>query len=117
MNTIRRDGNGGFIVGRMFFGTLLAVAASIGFTTGDMGDFLDGPEKVRRIERIEVELDNLTQRFEEHVTSNINERRDAARDVESRFEAVTTRLDAQSKRLDEIYRLLLEQAGTDEDNG
>lgn len=116
MNTIRRDGNGGFIVGRLFFATVLGLVGMLGFTTGDMGDFLDGPEKVRRIERIEVELDNLTQRFEQHVKSNINERRDAARDVESRFSDVATRLESQSKRLDEIYRLLLERVGADEDS-
>ncbi|SRR6056297_1938595 len=107
MNTIRRDGNGGFIVGRMFFAAVLALAGTLGFTTGDLGDFLDGPEKVRRIERIEVELDNLTERFESHVKSNIDERKQASRAVERRFDELKQRMDAQTQRLDAIYRILV----------
>jgi uncharacterized coiled-coil protein SlyX len=107
MNTIRRDGNGGFIVGRTFFGVVLAIAGTLGFTTGDLGDFLDGPEKVRRIERIEVELDNLTERFEAHVKSNIDERKQASRAVERRFDELKERMDAQTQRLDAIYRILV----------
>lgn len=111
---IKGDGNGGFNVGKALFWLLLTLVAGVSFTTGDMGDFLDGPNKVRRIERIEVGLVNLTERFESHVKSNIDERRDAARAVESRFGEVSKRLEGQSERLDAIYQLLVEERARDD---
>ena len=100
------DGNGGFNVGKALFWLLLTLVAGVSFTTGDFGDFLDGPSKVRRVERIEVELGNLTKRFEKHVESNIDERRMAAEAVETRFGEISKRMAAQTKRLDDIYNIL-----------
>jgi len=103
------DGNGGLHVGKALFWLLMTLVAGVGFTTGDLGDFLDGPTKVRRIERIEVELSNLTKRFEEHVEGNIDDRRDASLAVEQRFEDLTKRMDEQTRRLDAIYQILVQQ--------
>lgn len=111
--SIAGDGNGGFNVGKTLFWLLLTIVGAVGFTTGDLGDFLDGPTKVRRIERIEVELSNLTDRFEAHVKSNIDARSEALRSSERRFDELTERMDAQSERLDAIYQILVEQAASD----
>lgn len=107
---IKGDGNGGFNVSKSLFWLLITIAGGIGFTTGDLGDFLDGPTKVRRVERIEVELANLTDRFEAHVKSNIDARSEALRSSEKRFDELTERMEAQAERLDAIYRLLVERA-------
>lgn len=109
------DGNGGLHVGKALFWLLMTLVAGVSFTTGDIGDFLDGPTKVRRLERLEVEMVNLTDRFEEHVESNIDERRDASLAVEQRFEDLTKRMDAQTRRLDAIYQLLVRSTANADD--
>lgn len=105
----RSDGNGGYNIGKMAFALLLAIVGAVGLTTGDMGDFFDGPAKVKRMERFEAELAHLTQRFEEHVEGNINERREASAAVDARLDELAKRMEAQTQRLDAIYRLLVEQ--------
>jgi uncharacterized coiled-coil protein SlyX len=108
---LQSDGNGGVNVGKALLAILLALAAGIGFTTGDVGDFFDGPQKVREIERIRVELDNLTTEFWRHVESNIDAQRDAENQVDARLDELTARMEAQTQRLDAIYEILVQRGG------